>query len=66
MDEFWVVWNPKGRSPQFRHESEDAATAEARRLAAANPCGLFYVLHAVSLSEYSNVSTTRLDGRLPF
>ncbi len=44
---FWMVWNPQGRSPTYRHHSRAEADAEARRLAAANPDKFFIVLKVV-------------------
>ena len=49
MDEiFWMVWNPKGNAPTYRHPSKDAAIQEARRLAMYNPGQEFYVLRTVA------------------
>ena len=44
---FWLVWNPAGRPPLYRHESQLAATSEAERLARANPGQTFVVLESV-------------------
>lgn len=44
---FWMVWNPKGYSPQVKHGSECEAAAEARRLAAKQPQDAFYVVAAM-------------------
>lgn len=44
---FWIVWNPAGRNPTFRHRSESAAVAEAERLARENPGQTFVVLQSV-------------------
>ena len=44
--EFWMVWNPQGRAPTFRHASEDLARAEAFRLATSNPREVFVILQA--------------------
>jgi hypothetical protein len=30
---FWIVWNETSKEVRFRHETEDSANAEARRLA---------------------------------
>ncbi len=43
---FWVVWNPQGQSPTFRHPSQQVATKEAERLARLNPKQRFHVLEA--------------------
>ncbi len=44
---FWMVWNPQGRAPTYRHNSRAAADAEASRLSSANPGRVFVVLKAV-------------------
>ena len=41
---FWLVWNRRGRSPVYEHESYESARREAERLAKANPGNAFYVL----------------------
>lgn len=43
---FWLVWQPHGRSPIFRHATDDGAKAEAGRLARENPGLEFYVLES--------------------
>jgi hypothetical protein len=43
---FWLVQNPKGLNPKFRHATYQAAQAEARRLAALNPGQTFIVLQS--------------------
>lgn len=46
---FWLVWNPKGRTmPSFRHPSEAAAVREAERLSDLMPGQEFFVLKATS------------------
>lgn len=45
---FWVIWNPSGRNPRYRHEAIEGANTEANRLALANPGEEFYVLQATS------------------
>lgn len=44
---FWMVWNPSGRPPSFRHSTEEAAVAESERLARENPGRTFIVLGSV-------------------
>lgn len=44
---FWMVWNPNGHAPTYRHPSLNAATQEAERLAKANPGRTFVVLESV-------------------
>ena len=47
--QFWMVWNPAGHSPVFKHETARLARIEAERLARLNPGQRFYVLEAVAL-----------------
>lgn len=44
---FWLVWNPNGHSPAYKHPSPERATAEAERLARVNPGQTFVVLESV-------------------
>ena len=65
---FYVVWNPQGGSPRFRHDTSSSAQAEAERLAGQSPGQHFYVLAAVSVSCRNNITTLplRLPDALPF
>jgi len=45
--EIYVIWNPKGQNPRYKHTSLEDAEKEAERLAKANPNQEFYVLKAV-------------------
>lgn len=66
-DDFWLVWNPAGASPRYRHPGRQSAQAEAERLAEANPGHEFYVLHAVSVSKRPpTVQTIALHDGIPF
>lgn len=65
--EFWMVWNPAGRAPTFRHTTQAFAQAEAERLAKEHPGQSFFVLHAVSRScAPPLVLTVRLRDDIPF
>jgi hypothetical protein len=44
--EFFLVWNPAGRSPSVRHDRREDASREAERLARLQPDATFYVLRA--------------------
>ncbi len=68
MVDFYLVWNPNGTNPRFRHSTRTGALTEAQRLAAAQPGQDFYVLHAVSVSRVKDpVETVSLtDDGLPF
>lgn len=45
-EQFWLVWNPSGRAPTYRHLSKASANTEARRLARLNPENTFFALKA--------------------
>ena len=42
-EQFFIVWNPGGKNPTYRHVFESDALKEAERLATLNPCTDFYV-----------------------
>lgn len=70
-ERFWMVWNPGGRAPSRRHASRNAADAEAKRLASANPGQRFFVLKAVGgvLAEspkISEIKLTKPSDEIPF
>lgn len=56
---FWLVWNPDRGSPSFKHESKEAAIAEAERLARVNPRSDFFVLQAIGVRR--DDSMVRVD-----
>lgn len=45
--QFWMVWNPEGRAPTYRHETGESARDEAKRLARIHPGQTFVVLCAM-------------------
>ena len=47
MDTFFVVWNPNGGNPTYRHATAELARAEAERLCRAHPGETFFVLEAL-------------------
>lgn len=55
---FFVVWNPNGRNPTMRHKSEQAARAEALRLARENQGQQFFILEACALFCKAEVTVT--------
>lgn len=72
MTGFYMVWSPTGiHAPRYRHETRQAATAEAERLAQKCPGQRFYVLAAVSCSAVPPI-TEKLtlppedDNDIPF
>ncbi len=52
---FWLVWNPKGSNPTYRHGSEKSARDEAARLARLYPGTEFIVLKSVATAEHDAV-----------
>ena len=68
MDEsvFWLVWNPQGRAPMYRHITKHSATVEAERLARINHGQRFYVLQATDYRELDGMQRVRLDEDQPF
>lgn len=63
---FWVVWNPEGRNPKVRHPTQEMATQEAKRLAAAYPGERFVVLESVDCYEVCNLTRTTFEHPIPF
>lgn len=65
---FWMVWREGGSSPTYRHQTKEAATAEAERLAKSNPDQVFYVLKATgAVLARSNVEHLKLTfDPIPF
>lgn len=47
METFFLVWNPNGGNPYFKHPTAETAKAEAMRLGAQNPKDSFFVLEAI-------------------
>lgn len=43
---FWLVWNPMGGSPTYRHPDERSAKHEAERLAVQSKGTEFFVVKA--------------------
>lgn len=70
---FWIVWNPGGSNPRFRHPTYENAATEARRLALQNPGQGFYVLAAECFCQMHGLTIKRLtrpeseaDDGIPF
>lgn len=57
---FWLVWNPAGRNPSYRHHVRSAAESEAERLARLNPGQIFVVLEALCAKRALPVETIAL------
>jgi hypothetical protein len=60
-NEFWCVWNPNHGVPTMRHETEDAANAEAQRLASSRPGARFYVMRAARY--FARIDVARVELR---
>lgn len=58
---FWMVWNPHGQAPTFRHHTAKSAMTEAERLATANPGQRFHVLEAKSVCVSTSVRWVAVD-----
>lgn len=59
---FWLVWNPNGRSPTFRHHTESSAIAEAERLAKEHPGGTFIVLESICARRVDSMLCIDMRG----
>lgn len=57
---FWIIWNPSGKNPSFRHSTKESADTEAHRLASLHKGNVFYVLEGVERFESSTVKKTSL------
>lgn len=68
---FYLVWNPQAGTPTYRHETEDSAISEAKRLAAKNPGQEFFVMASIGRATkidvaYDKFTPTTLEDELPF
>lgn len=65
---FWVVWNPDGRAPMFKHHNRESAETEAERLAKLNRGYSFIVLQSVSARCVDNMRRIDfdVDADIPF
>lgn len=63
---FFVVWCPTHGAPNVRHRNRDAATAEAKRLARANPGLDFIVLAALARVVKNDVVVEDFGMEIPF
>lgn len=63
--DFYVVWNPQGRTPTYKHSTEELARTEAERLARNNPGQQFYVMAPLGLARRVDVEYKQLN-QLPF
>lgn len=65
---FWFVWNTDGRVPQYKHQSEQSAIAEAERLARLNGGQTFVVLESVCARRTDDMLRIEMrgDSDIPF
>lgn len=71
---FWMIWNPKGRTPTRMHATVEDANREAERLALAAEGEVFIVLkatHAFSVAKpaplpVERVALTEVLDNIPF
>lgn len=64
QNKFWLVWNEAGIAPKKRHNTEEFAYVEARRLASMYPQHEYVVLRAVR-SFKADVSVVETDLTVP-
>lgn len=65
---FWLVWREDGLAPRYKHQSPEAAEAEARRLAIAHPGDAYMVLAPVARVRMDALKVERFvcDDMVPF
>jgi len=57
--EFWIIWSPEAMdNPSFRHDNQEKAMQEAKRLAQSNPGQEFIVLLAITGFKVDNLTET--------
>ena len=59
FNQFWLVWNPNGRSPVMQHLTAESAETEAKRLARMSPGQLFFVLAPTFSAIKNDIQVTR-------
>ena len=64
---FWIVWNPFGLNPKFKHMDKESAIAEAERLAKQSYSNEFIVMEAIVLKKSGErpVLTTEFNSLEP-
>lgn len=63
-EEFWLVWNERGRTPTVKHDTVDSAEREAARLAREFG-GKFYVLRMVGRVTRNDIDWWWANGEAP-
>ena len=65
--QFFIVWNPGGKNPTYRHTFESDALKEAERLATLNPNTEFFVAHVTDRMYLERKPLhTKLSTYIPF
>lgn len=60
-ESFFMVWNPNGRPPMYRHMTRNAAITEAERLARENTGAQFFVLQAIEMRMVDGMQRVTLE-----
>jgi len=55
MKPFWLVWNPAGKAPTYKHPTKPLAEQEAERLARLNKGETFHVLQAIANCKVQDI-----------
>lgn len=65
---FWLVWNPNGSNPTFKHRTKESAVNEAERLAREHRGQTFVVLESVCARIATDILCIDLSDKsdLPF
>lgn len=70
MQSFFMIWNPQGKAPTFKHLTRGQAEAEADRLAQCNPGHTFVILESVGQVVTKTTQFTpherNLEDEIPF
>lgn len=71
MENFWIVWGNEGRTPTFKHTTEESARTEAERLARVAPGQVFHVMALVDSCKKNDVlwaseMNIKNDDGIPF
>lgn len=61
MKKFWMVYNPARAAPCFQHSTENAANAEAERLARQHSGEIFFVLETISSVQATDIKWVNLS-----
>ena len=65
-EKFYMIYNPNGHTPKWRHMSRKEAEAEAKRLCNKEPDQKFYILEAQDVFYKEDIKKQRLQGGSQF